>query len=132
MATIEQAIDVDVPVRTAYNQWTQFESFPEFMEGVEEIRQTDDTHRTGWQGVGGTATSSTPRSPSSIPTSASPGRARAAAHAGVVTFHRLDDNPPEVMVQMDVDPDGSSRAGRVTSWGSSSAGSRATWSGSRS
>ena len=44
MSTIERSITVDVPVRTAYNQWTQFESFPRFMEGVEEVRQLDDTH----------------------------------------------------------------------------------------
>lgn len=44
MSTIEHSIDVEVPVRTAYNQWTQFEEFPRFMEGVEEVRQLDDTH----------------------------------------------------------------------------------------
>jgi uncharacterized membrane protein len=42
MQTIEQSIEVDVPVRTAYDQWTQFETFPEFMEGVESVRQIDD------------------------------------------------------------------------------------------
>jgi uncharacterized membrane protein len=42
MAWIEKTIDVDVPVRTAYNQWTQFEEFPRFMEGVKEVRQLDD------------------------------------------------------------------------------------------
>jgi uncharacterized membrane protein len=41
--TIEQEIEVDVPVSTAYNQWTQFEEFPSFMEGVDEVRQLDDT-----------------------------------------------------------------------------------------
>ena len=44
MPTIEQSIEVNVPVRTAYNQWTQFEEFPEFMEGVEYVHQIDDTH----------------------------------------------------------------------------------------
>jgi uncharacterized membrane protein len=44
MASVMQSIDVHVPVRTAYNQWTQFESFPQFMEGVKEVRQRDDTH----------------------------------------------------------------------------------------
>ena len=39
MANVTKSIDVQVPVRTAYNQWTQFESFPHFMEGVEEVRQ---------------------------------------------------------------------------------------------
>ena len=42
MASIEKSIDVNVPIRTAYNQWTQFEEFPRFMEGVEEVRQLDD------------------------------------------------------------------------------------------
>jgi uncharacterized membrane protein len=41
---IEKSIEVNVPVRTAYNQWTQFEEFPKFMEGVVEVRQLDDTH----------------------------------------------------------------------------------------
>ena len=43
-AAIEQSIEVRVPVRTAYNRWTQFEEFPRFMEGVTEVRQLDDTH----------------------------------------------------------------------------------------
>ncbi len=47
MSTVTKAIEVDVPVRTAYDQWTQFESFPEFMDGVESITQTTDTH-THW------------------------------------------------------------------------------------
>ncbi len=47
MSSIVETVDVEVPVSTAYNQWTQFESFPRFMEGVREIRQVDDTH-THW------------------------------------------------------------------------------------
>lgn len=41
---IEEAIDLDVPVRTAYDQWTRFEEFPQFMSGVREVVQLDDTH----------------------------------------------------------------------------------------
>lgn len=48
MNSIEKSIIVDVPVRTAYNQWTQFESFPQFMEGVEEVRQLGDKN-THWK-----------------------------------------------------------------------------------
>jgi uncharacterized membrane protein len=44
MASVAESIDVEVPVSTAYNQWTQFESFPQFMSGVERIEQSDDTH----------------------------------------------------------------------------------------
>ena len=42
MATIEATIDVEAPVSTAYDQWTQFEEFPQFMTGVLEVRQIDD------------------------------------------------------------------------------------------
>ncbi|HEY2372915.1 MAG TPA: SRPBCC family protein [Gaiellaceae bacterium] len=45
--TIQESIEVGVPVATAYNQWTQFEQFPEFMDGVEEVRQLDET-RLHW------------------------------------------------------------------------------------
>ena len=44
MAEINESIEVNVPVSTAYNQWTQFEDFPRFMEGVQSVAQTDDTH----------------------------------------------------------------------------------------
>ena len=39
MKTIEESIEIEVPVSTAYGQWTQFESFPQFMEGVERVEQ---------------------------------------------------------------------------------------------
>ena len=41
---VTESVDVERPVRTAYNQWTQFEEFPQFMEGVEGSSQLDDTH----------------------------------------------------------------------------------------
>ena len=39
MERIEKSIEVNAPLRTVYNQWTQFEEFPKFMEGVQEVRQ---------------------------------------------------------------------------------------------
>jgi uncharacterized membrane protein len=48
MGVIEKAIEVNVPVRAAYNQWTQFETFPQFMRGVEQVRQLNET-RTRWK-----------------------------------------------------------------------------------
>jgi uncharacterized membrane protein len=45
--TIEESIEVNVPVSVAYNQWTQFEDFPLFMEGVDHVQQLDDT-RLHW------------------------------------------------------------------------------------
>ena len=43
MARVEKSIEINAPVNTVYNQWTQFEEFPHFMEGVREVRQLDDT-----------------------------------------------------------------------------------------
>src|SRR6476646_1956987 len=45
MERIEKSIEVRCPVRTVYNQWTQFEEFPKFMTGVKEVKQLDDTHQ---------------------------------------------------------------------------------------
>src|ERR1051325_4426975 len=53
METIEKDIEVEAPVSTVYNQWTQFEDFPKFMEGVEEVKQLDD-RRLHWKAeIGG-------------------------------------------------------------------------------
>ena len=41
MSLIEKSIEINVPVRTAYNQWTQFEEFPKFMEGVKHVKQLE-------------------------------------------------------------------------------------------
>ena len=53
MSQLDKSIDVDVPLSTAYNQWTQFEEFPQFMQGVEEVRQLDDTRLHWVASVGG-------------------------------------------------------------------------------
>ncbi|MGE5098300.1 MAG: SRPBCC family protein [Betaproteobacteria bacterium] len=53
MHRLEKAFEIDVPVRTAYDQWTQFEEFPKFMEDVEEVRQLDDTHQHWRAKIGG-------------------------------------------------------------------------------
>ncbi len=107
MSTVTESIDVDVPIKTAYDQWTQFESFPQFMEGVEEIRQIDDTHNHWVIKIAGVtrefdATITEQHSEERVAWRADDGP----NHAGVVTFHRIDDNQTRVTAQMDIDPEG--------------------------
>ncbi|HXH89511.1 MAG TPA: SRPBCC family protein [Gaiellaceae bacterium] len=107
MARIEETIDVNVPVSTAYNQWTQFEEFPKFMEGVESVQQVDDTQLVWSAEVGGKReewrAEITEQHPDHrVAWKATEGR----ENAGVVTFHQLDENTTRVSVQMDWEPDG--------------------------
>ena len=107
MATIEQSIEVNVPVRTAYNQWTQFEEFPRFMDGVESVRQLDDK-RLHWRAnIGGKAKEWDAEITEQRPDERIAWTSRSGVHnAGVVTFHRLDENRSKVMLQLDYDPEG--------------------------
>jgi uncharacterized membrane protein len=107
MAKVQESIEVNVPVRTAYNQWTQFEEFPRFMEGVEQVVQIDDTtlewtaqvfgqdkqwraqitdqtpdRKVAWRSVGG------------------------AENAGTVEFEPMGSDQTRVSVTMEVDPEG--------------------------
>ena len=107
MSTIEQSIDVNVPVRTAYNQWTQFEEFPRFMEGIEEVRQLDDK-RLHWRAnIGGKVKEWDAEISEQIPDKRIAWKnTTGATNAGVVTFHRLNDNQTRIMLQVEYDPEG--------------------------
>ena len=107
MATIEESIDVDVPVRTAYNQWTQFEEFPRFMNGVQEVRQLDD-RRLHWRAeVGGVDKEWQAEITEQVPDQRIAWHSISGArNAGVVTFHHLSDTKTRVMLQLDYDPEG--------------------------
>ncbi|HEX2626170.1 MAG TPA: SRPBCC family protein [Candidatus Limnocylindrales bacterium] len=111
MSKVEHSIDVDVPVRTAYDQWTQFEEFPRFMERVESVKQIDDTHLHWVATVAGKRkewdaeiTEQTPDQ--RIAWTSTTG----ARNAGVVTFHHIDDDTTRVMLQLDVEPEGAIEA----------------------
>ncbi len=107
MSKIEQSIDVAVPVRTAYDQWTQFESFPEFMGGVERIEQVDDTH-THWAiSIDGVKREFDAEITEQTPDQRVAWRSvDGVQHAGVGTFHRLDEGRTRVMLQLETDPQG--------------------------
>jgi uncharacterized membrane protein len=107
MSKILEAVDVRVPVRTAYDQWTQFETFPKFMEGVKSVRQLDDTTLEWVADVAGREKTWTARITEQEPDQRIAWTSTEGAHnAGVVTFHRLDDARSRVTLQLDVDPDG--------------------------
>jgi uncharacterized membrane protein len=107
MSTTETTIEVDLPVSTVYNQWTQFEDFPQFMEGVESVTQIDDKRlhwvaeiagareewdaeiidqepdrRISWRAISGTP------------------------NGGTVTFEPLGPNSTRVTLDLDVEPEG--------------------------
>jgi uncharacterized membrane protein len=106
MASVTESIDVDVPVSTAYNQWTQFESFPHFLDEVEEITQIDDTTNHWRVKIGGAErefdTQITEQHPDERVAWKSIGGE--VEHAGVVTFHRLSDTTSRVTAQIDWAP----------------------------
>jgi uncharacterized membrane protein len=107
MQTIEQSIEVNVPLETAYNQWTQFEEFPQFMEGVESVTQVDDTHLRWVADVAGKRrewdAEITEQHPDErVAWKSTDGK----TNAGVVTLHRIDEATTRVMVQMDWEPEG--------------------------
>jgi uncharacterized membrane protein len=106
MAKVEKSIDVHVPVTTAYNQWTQFESFPQFMEGIKEVRQIDDTHLHWTAKIGGKEVEWDAEITEQIPDERIAWRSTGGRkHAGVVTFHRIDDSTTRVMLQLEAEPE---------------------------
>jgi uncharacterized membrane protein len=107
MQTIEQSIEVNVPLETAYNQWTQFEEFPQFMEGVESVTQLDDTHLRWVAEIAGKrrewkAEITEQRPDERVAWKSEDGK----TNAGVVTFHRIDPTTTRIMLQMDWEPEG--------------------------
>jgi uncharacterized membrane protein len=107
MSTIEHSVDVNVPVKVAYDQWTQFESFPEFMEGVESIKQVTDT-RTHWiTEIAGVKREFEAEITEQHPDERIAWRSIDKPHqSGVVTFHRLNPETTRVTLQMEYDPEG--------------------------
>ena len=103
----QHSLDVDGPVRVAYNQWTQFEEFPLFMDGVSSIIQLDGDRLNWIVDLAGvtrefdtTITEQLPDQRVAWATTSGP------SHAGVVTFHPLSEGTTRVTLQMDFEPEG--------------------------
>ena len=107
MSEVIESVDVSVPVRTAYNQWTQFTEFPRFMEGVEEIDQVSD-NMTHWKiKIGGVEREFDAEITEQHPDERVAWHSvNGTDHGGVVTFHRLDDETTRVTLQMVTSPEG--------------------------
>ena len=107
MTTFNEQIDVDVPVRVAYDQWTQFESFPRFMEAVDRVDQLDDTTLSWSATIAGRTKQWRARiveqRPDEIVAWESTEGAR---NDGAVRFESVSPNRTRIDLTLDVDPDG--------------------------
>ena len=107
MSEMQHSIDVNVPVRAAYDQWTQFESFPQFMEGVERVEQLTDTKVRWHAEIAGKDESWEAEITEQTPDQRVAWTSTTGAkNRGVVTFHRIDDTTTRVTLQMEYEPEG--------------------------
>jgi uncharacterized membrane protein len=107
MSTMTESVDVNTPVQTAYNQWTQFEEFPQFMEGVESVTQVDDTRLRWAAEIGGQRREWEAEIVEQVPDQRIAWRAvDGNGPDGVVTFEPIGADETKVTVQMSYEPEG--------------------------
>ncbi len=107
MSTIAESIDVAVPVRVAYDQWTQFEDFPKFMEGVKRVKQLDDASLDWTAEIAGIERSWRAEITEQEPDTRVAWRSTSGAkNAGQVSFEPLSDTMTRVTLELDVEPEG--------------------------
>jgi uncharacterized membrane protein len=107
MAKIDKTIEVDVPVSTAYNQWTQFEDFPQFMDNVESVQQIDDTQLHWVAEYGGKRHEWDAEITEQVPDNTIAWRSLGGVtHNGRVTFEPLGPDRTRIDVEMEWEPEG--------------------------
>ncbi|MER5450816.1 SRPBCC family protein [Streptomyces sp. NPDC002766] len=108
MAKVKEAVEVAVPVHTAYNQWTQFDEFPKFMEGVEEVTQVDDTHNHWTTKIGNVRREFDTEIVDQLPDERIAWRTIGGdtKQMGMVHFESLDDLHTRVELVMEFEPSG--------------------------
>jgi uncharacterized membrane protein len=113
MSTVKESVDVKVPLRAAYDHWTQFEEFPNFMEGVEEVRQLDDRHNHWTTSIGGVRREFDTEIVDQLPDDRITWRSVGGdtQQRGSVRFQRLDDTHTRVELTMEVEPTGAVEKG---------------------
>jgi len=107
MAKFTDSIDVEVPLSTAYNQWTQFEEFPRFMEGVQSVRQLDEARLVWKAEIGGKTVEWQAKIVEQVPDLRIAWRSISGAkNSGVVRFDRLGDERCRVHLELEYEPEG--------------------------
>lgn len=107
MTTVDTSIEVDLPIRTVYNQWTQFEEFPLFMEGVKQVKQVDDETLHWTAEIGAQEREWTAQIVQQEPERIIAWRSESGAMtAGTVTFEGLEGDRTKVTLTMEFEPEG--------------------------
>jgi uncharacterized membrane protein len=107
MTEVERHVDVECPLRTVYNQYTQFEEFPRFMSGVERVTQLDDRHLHWVIEIGGLKREFDAEITEQQPDERIAWRSiDGKTHGGLVTFRSVGDGRTRVTVRMAYDPEG--------------------------
>jgi uncharacterized membrane protein len=107
MSTTEKTIDIDLPISTVYNQWTQFEDFPRFMEGVESVTQIDDKRLHWVAEIAGAREEWDAEIVDQDPDRRIAWRAiTGTRNDGVVSFEPLGADATRVTLDLDVEPEG--------------------------
>jgi HSP20 family molecular chaperone IbpA len=107
MERLEKSIEVHCPLRTVYNQWTQFEELPRFMEDIEEVRQLDDTHLHWRASVNGKDKEWQAEITEQVPDQRISWRStNGATNTGTVRFEPIDAERTRVRVAMAYEPEG--------------------------
>ena len=107
MSRITEEIEVDVPVRVAYDQWTQFESFPKFMEGMDRVVQLDDKTLEWTASIAGKTKHWRAEITEQRPDDVIAWRStEGAQNDGAVHFESLGPDRTRIGLQLDVEPEG--------------------------
>ena len=107
MSVVEKSIEVELPVSTVYNQWTQFEEFPQFMEGVEQVTQLDDKRLHCVAEIAGTRREWDAEIVDQEPDQRIAWRSiDGTGNGGIVTFQPAGDAATRVNLQMEFEPEG--------------------------
>jgi uncharacterized membrane protein len=107
MGEVKESIELNVPVSTAYNQWTQFEDFPKFMDNVESVTQLDDTHQRWIAEIRGKREEWKAEITHQEPDKLIAWRAlEGKENSGLVEFEPLEGNRTQVEVTLTWEPEG--------------------------